>query len=106
MSIDDATLLRELAAIRDAQRDDHKAVMARIDDLSVQMSRIDANGCGQAWQHRVHAEILEKHGQAISDLQQSRSEGKGKGTVLNVLVSSVVAVIVGVVIGFFRKLFP
>lgn len=106
MSIGAKTLLSELAAIRVAQRDDHQAVMARIDVLGRQIAKIDSTGCGQAWQHKVHADLLASHGQAINDLQQSRAEGRGKGTVLNVLVSGGVAVVVGLLVGFFRKLFP
>lgn len=73
MPIDERTILAELAEIRKAQREDHAQLVSQIGELSKDVSTMRAEGCGQAWQHKEHAEAIATLRGQVADLKESRA---------------------------------
>lgn len=96
-------LFDELKEMRREHREDHQQVMGQVHELSAQMAQMNAEGCGQAWQHQVVAKDLRELKADVISLRESRAEGKGRGAVVAMMVSAVVSVVVGAVAGFLKK---
>lgn len=97
------SLFEELKEMRREHREDHQKVMGLVHELSALVAQMNAEGCGQAWQHQAVAKDLRELKADVVSLRESRAEGRGRGAVVAIMVSAVVSVLVGAVVGFFKK---
>jgi hypothetical protein len=103
MPIDPETIIRMLEAMRVEQREDHHAVLSRMNKLDDRLAALNANGCAQAWQHKAQGDSISRLHSDVADLKESRAEGRGRGAVVAVVVSAVVSVLVAVVVASIKK---
>jgi len=103
MPIDPETIVRMLESMRAEQREDHHAVLSRMNQLDDRLAALNANGCAQAWQHRTQGKDIAALSSAVADLKESRAEGRGRGAVVAIVVSAVVSVLVAVVVASIKR---
>jgi hypothetical protein len=97
-----AAIMAMLEKMRQEHREDHGAVLDRINRLDEKMANLNADGCAQAWQHKAQSVEIRALKEDVVSLRESRAEGKGRGAVVAVMVSAVVSVVIAAVVAMIK----